>query len=204
MNFYTNVFSDFVANNGMPSRKRQIINLLTLFFRKSPHNIMPLFRLYNMYSTGSSINRLVARLVKRKYKKTCELFSAEIDLHTTISVGISFPHQFSVVINGSAVIGRFCTIHPCILIGCNRHKEGAPVIGDFVFIGHGAKIIGNPQIGNFSFIAPGAIITKDIPPKSVVGSGINNIISDNGTLYVHDYLSIGAKGYLTKLDEKDY
>ena len=87
-----------------------------------------------------------------------------------------------------SVIGENCIIHPCVLIGRDRGKVGAPVIGDNCFIGHGAKIVGNPCIGSWSFISPGAIVTKSVPYGSLVGSGVNNILSDKGKEHVMLYL----------------
>lgn len=50
----------------------------------------------------------------------------------------------------------------------------APVIGNNVFIGAGAKIIGNITVGNNVVIGAGAIVTKSVPDgKTVVG--INRI-----------------------------
>lgn len=93
------------------------------------------------------------------------------------------------VINPAANIGNNCIIqHPCVLIGRDRGKDGAPQIGDNCFIGNGSKIIGNPKVGDWCFIAPGAIITKNIPSGSVVGSGLNNILNNNGKQHVKLYL----------------
>jgi acetyltransferase-like isoleucine patch superfamily enzyme len=48
----------------------------------------------------------------------------------------------------------------------------APLIGDNVFVGFGAKIIGGIKIGKGSYVWPGAIVTKDVPPNHNV-KGIN-------------------------------
>ena len=99
----------------------------------------------------------------------------------------TFPHFFPIVINPESIIGKNCIIHPCVLIGRDRGKVGAPQIGDNCFIGHGAKIIGNPKIGDWTFVSPGAIVTKNIPEGSLVGAGVNNIISDKGKEHVALY-----------------
>ena len=43
-------------------------------------------------------------------------------------------------------------------------------------------------MGNWVFIAPGAIITKDVPSNALVGSGLNNIINNDGNRHVELYL----------------
>lgn len=93
------------------------------------------------------------------------------------------------MINPAAVIGKNCIIHPNVLIGTDRGKEGAPVIGDNVFLGDGCKIVGNCVIGDWVFVAPNAVITKDIPAEAVVGTGFNNIINNKGKEHVLMYLS---------------
>lgn len=67
-------------------------------------------------------------------------------------------------------------------------EQGALVIGNNCFIGHGSKIIGNPRIGDWIFISPGAIVTKDILESSLLGAGVNNIISCLGKIHVELYL----------------
>ena len=101
--------------------------------------------------------------------------------------GLAFPHNGPFVINPGAVIGKYCTIHPQVLIGGDRAK-GAPRIGDYVFIGNGAKVIGNAKIGNWVFISPGAIVTKDVPDGCLVGAGLNNILNNDGRKHVEMYL----------------
>lgn len=48
--------------------------------------------------------------------------------------------------------------------------ETAPVIiGDDVWIGHGASILKGVTVGEGSVIAAGAVVTKDVPPFAIVG-----------------------------------
>lgn len=70
------------------------------------------------------------------------------------------PHNGPVVINPNAKIGRNCTVHPCTLIGGQRGK-GVPIVGDNVFIGHGAKVIGNVKVSDWTFVCPNTVVVKD-------------------------------------------
>ncbi len=80
------------------------------------------------------------------------------------------PHDImGTVINHYAVIGRNCTIYHGVTIGCDdKDKRNAPIIGDNVLIGTGAKIIGKIHIGNNVRIGAGAIVTQDIPDNATV------------------------------------
>ena len=66
---------------------------------------------------------------------------------------------------------------------------GAPIIGDNVYIGAGAKIIGNVRVGNNVRIGANAVIHRDISDKSVVTSGEQTILARNKPLYnrLYDY-----------------
>lgn len=50
--------------------------------------------------------------------------------------------------------------------------EPAPKNEDRAVVGFGATIVGGVPRGNNSFVAVGAVVTKDVPPKSIV-MGVN-------------------------------
>lgn len=87
----------------------------------------------------------------------------------TVGAGLTIWHWGPIIINPEARIGKNCTLNPMIIIGHKAPGEGAPRIGDNVFIGGGAKIIGNVTIGDNVTIAPNAVVVKDIPSNVVVG-----------------------------------
>ncbi len=53
--------------------------------------------------------------------------------------------------------------------------EPAPRVEDRAVIGYGASVIGGVTIGQNSYVAAGAIVTKDVPAKSIV-VGMNRVI----------------------------
>lgn len=98
-----------------------------------------------------------------------------------------------------ASIGRFCSIGPEALIGLSRHpmgmvstspafystkRDACPLsfnqmedyseqlntqIGNDVWIGARAVIVGGVKVGDGAVIASSAMVTKDVPPYSVMG-----------------------------------
>ena len=90
------------------------------------------------------------------------------------------PHGLSgVIISRKAKIGNNCTILHQVTIGTRMtaaksdRKEDAiaPIIGNNVFIGAGAKIIGDIHIGDNVLIGANAVVTKDVPSDyTVVGN----------------------------------
>lgn len=77
---------------------------------------------------------------------------------------------YCITINPQAIIGRNVNIHRGVVIGQeNRGKrEGAPTIGDDVWIGINASIVGGIKVENDVMIAPGAFVNRDVPSHSVV------------------------------------
>lgn len=77
------------------------------------------------------------------------------------------PHLLNgIVVSHKAKIGKNCTIHQQVTIG--EARGGAPVIGDNVFIGAGAKIMGKITIGDHVKIGANAVIVRDVPSNCTV------------------------------------
>lgn len=109
---------------------------------------------------------------------TVLLCSSELVTDIPIGTGLCLPHPYGIIINHFAVIGRNATIFHQVTIGVNPHHGGhdrAPVIGDNVFIGAGAKIMGPIKIGDNVRIGANAVVTKDVPDNATV-VGFNKIL----------------------------
>lgn len=168
-------------------RDNSFTKSLTRYFRLSGYKIIVNYRMSQYAHTRWGGVKLVLAFLDFKLERICMRYGVTISASVKIGKGMSLPHGGPFVINNKAVIGDYCTLHPNVLIGGDRSK-GTPIIGDYVFLGNGCKIIGNCKIGNWVFVSPGAVITKDIPDNSVVGFGLNNIINDNGYDHVNQYL----------------
>ncbi len=57
-----------------------------------------------------------------------------------------------------------------------RAYDEPTIIGDDVWIGHGATIMGGVKIGDGCIIAAGSVVTKDIPPFCIVGGNPAKVI----------------------------
>jgi serine O-acetyltransferase len=109
------------------------------------------------------------------------VFSAWIPHTALIGRGTVFGYGgLGIVIHNRAVIGEFCHIDQNVTIGGSSKKYEVPVIGDYVYIGAGAKILGPIKIGNNVVIGANAVVVKDIPdgclavgvPARIVKHGI--------------------------------
>lgn len=82
----------------------------------------------------------------------------------------NLPHGIKgIFVTDKSTIGKNVTILHNVTIGLKDWSgSGAPIIGDNVFIGAGAKIIGPVKIGNNVKIGANAIVVEDIPNNATV------------------------------------
>lgn len=55
------------------------------------------------------------------------------------------------------------------MIECGRDESRPVIIGDDVWIGHGAILMHGVSIGCGAIVAAGSIVTKDVPPFAIFG-----------------------------------
>ena len=113
-----------------------------------------------------------------------ERYGLEISRSSDIGPGLYLGHAYNITVNPAAIIGSNCNLHKGVTIGQeNRGKrEGAPVIGDCVWIGVYATLVGKISVGNDVLIAPGAYVNCDVPSHSIVlGNPCRVISRDNAT-----------------------
>jgi serine O-acetyltransferase len=89
--------------------------------------------------------------------------SVEIGEGTVLGYG-----GLGVVIHEAARVGRHCLISQQVTIGGRSGQPGAPVIGDYVRIGAGAKILGNIRIEDFAVIGANAVVVRDVARGAVM------------------------------------
>jgi serine O-acetyltransferase len=88
----------------------------------------------------------------------------ELPCEVEVGEGFRIDHQGGIVISGYAKIGRNCVVRNGVTIGLARVADPvAPVIGDNVDIGAGAKLLGRITIGDDVRIGANAVVITDIP-----------------------------------------
>lgn len=106
-----------------------------------------------------------------------------------ISVGEGTIVGFSAFLDGRAplVIGKHTDIASEVMIYNSEHDihaedmkavEEPVTIGDYVFIGPRAIIMPGVSVGDGAVIAGGAVVTKDVPPKAIVGGVPAKVIGE--------------------------
>ena len=105
-----------------------------------------------------------------KLARTAMHILTGIDLPCEAKVGrrLRIDHFGGIVVSGDAVIGDDVVMRNGVTIGLKRTNErGAPVIGNRVDIGAGAKILGPIVIGDDAVIGANAVVLHDVPAGAV-------------------------------------
>jgi len=98
--------------------------------------------------------------------RTAVQIAAGIELHCETRVGrrLLIEHFGGIIISGDAAIGDDVIIRQGVTIGLRTTgRRGAPIIGDRVDIGAGAKLLGAIRIGNDAVIGANAVVLCDVP-----------------------------------------
>ncbi len=90
-----------------------------------------------------------------------------IELPYTVAVGrrVVIEHQSGIIFHGYSRIGDECVIRQGVTLGNRRADEpsAAPVLGNRVNVGAGAKIIGGVTVGDDAQIGANAVVLEDVP-----------------------------------------
>lgn len=86
--------------------------------------------------------------------------------------GLSIAHVGTIVVNGNARVGKNCRIQECTTIGATNGSTDAPVLGDNVFLGSGARIIGKVTIANDVAIGANAVVVHDVLTPGITVAGV--------------------------------
>lgn len=138
--------------------------------------------LNTQYHTPIEILEIMERLIGKKIDASFRLFppfttdfgkNITIGKDVFINSGCHFQDQGGIVIGDGAFIGHnvvLATINHDLDPKNNRKNHYAPItIGKNVWIGANATVLPGVSIGDWTVIGAGAVVTKDVPAKSVVG-----------------------------------
>ncbi|MEM1145086.1 MAG: serine acetyltransferase [Pseudomonadota bacterium] len=80
--------------------------------------------------------------------------------------GFVLMHPNGVVINSRVRGGAGIVLESGVVIG--SEKGHTPVLGDYIFVGAGAKIVGGIEIGNEAKVGANAVVVKSVAPGTTV------------------------------------
>jgi acetyltransferase-like isoleucine patch superfamily enzyme len=147
--------------------------------------------LNTQYHTPEEIREIMSRLTGKTVADDFRLFppfytdfgkNITIGKDVFINSGCHFQDQGGIVIGDGCLIGHnvvLATINHALKPSENRKNQYAPIkIGKHVWIGSNATILAGVTIGDWSVVAAGAVVTKDVPPMTVVGGVPAKVIKE--------------------------
>ena len=109
-------------------------------------------------------------LYKILYKLVQIVAGIELPCEVVLGKNFIIDHSGGIVISGYATFGDDCRIRNGVVVGLNRVDDPcAPVIGNNVDIGAGAKVLGRITIGDNVLIGANAVVVRDVPADSIAG-----------------------------------
>lgn len=132
-------------------------------------------------SFARKIRKLFFRLIGKKTDESFLLFppfytdcgkNITVGKNVFINSGCCFQDQGGITIGDGALIGHqvvLATLNHDLNPERRKSMKAAPiVIGKNVWIGAHATVLAGVSIGDNAVIAAGAVVTKDVPPMTVV------------------------------------
>jgi len=114
------------------------------------------------------LRKILSGLYKISFKLVQIVTGIELPCEAEIGESFVIDHHGGIVISGYAKFGDNCRIRTGVCIGLARVGDPcAPVIGNNVDIGAGAKLIGRITIGDNVLIGANAVVTSDVPAHSI-------------------------------------
>ena len=129
-------------------------------------------RIANFFSTAKF--HLIARIISQFSR-----FLTGIEIHPKAKIGknLFIDHGMGVVIGETSEVGDNVTIYHNVTLGGvapsinsndQRNTKRHPTLQDNVVVGSGAQILGPVVVGRNSLIGANAVVTKDVPEKSIM------------------------------------
>ena len=132
------------------------------------------------------INKIQKFITSIRFRRLGSKLNFTIEPNT-FGPGLCLAHAGTIVINENSKIGKNARIHVGVNIGNysrldeNWVPDNAPIIGDNVYIGPGAKLFGKIKIGNNVAIGANAVVNKDVPDNVTVAGMPAKIINHKGS-----------------------
>ncbi len=114
------------------------------------------------------VRKIFSMLYRISFKWVQIVTGIELPCEAQVGRNFVIDHFGGIVVSGYARFGDDCRIRNGVVVGLRHVSEAtAPVIGNDVDIGAGAKVLGGIRIGDRVRIGANAVVLKDIPDDHV-------------------------------------
>lgn len=136
------------------------------------------------------LRRLVCKILMNRFDLSSSIFrNVDIRSPQRVNIGKNCNINKGVILDGrnSLYIGNNVDIAQDVYIWTEQHDYnnpyykaiGAPVIiGDYVWLASRSTILPGVSVGEGAVVACGAVVTKDVPPYTIVGGVPAKIIGE--------------------------
>ena len=122
------------------------------------------------------LRKIFSLLYKIAFKFTQIITGIELPCEVEIGHNFVIDHFGGIVISGYSKFGNNCRIRNGVVVGLRRVDQPcAPVIGNNVDIGAGAKVLGPIKIGDDVVIGANAVVIHDVPDHCIA-AGVPAVI----------------------------
>lgn len=157
--------SDYFRYYGKEKQRLKCIKNISL-------KILKAYRKANFFKD----KKILSKLYNSKLKRICNKYLVQIPSQAKIGKGLHISNVGNIVIDPEATIGCNVNISNGVVIQKSiKDNNGAPTIGNRVWIGANAVIVGKIKIGNNVLIEPNAYVNFDVPNNSVVSGNPGKI-----------------------------
>lgn len=110
------------------------------------------------------LRKLFSLVYKLLYKFIQIITGIELPCEVEVGRGFVIDHFGGIIVSGYAKFGDNCRIRNGVVVGLSRVEDPcAPIIGNNVDIGTGAKLLGPIRIGDNVVIGANAVVIRDVP-----------------------------------------
>jgi serine O-acetyltransferase len=114
------------------------------------------------------LRKFFSLIYKVLYKIVQIITGIELPCEAEIGSNFIIDHFGGIVVSGYAKFGNNCRIRNGVVVGLkNVESPCAPIIGNDVDIGAGAKVLGPIRIGNRVIIGANAVVISDVPDDCI-------------------------------------
>jgi len=160
----------FIAHNPMFSNIKEDFCLYKKDLGAQGFWVMLVYRFGRWrYHIRPAFLRKIFSFIYKILNKLIQIITG-IELPCEVEIGKNFiiDHFGGIVVSGYTKFGDNCRIRNGVVVGLKNVEEpGAPIIGNNVDIGAGAKVLGKIRIGNNVLIGANAVVICDVPDNSI-------------------------------------
>lgn len=94
---------------------------------------------------------------------------AQLPGESDIGVGLRVYHPNGLVVSPKSKLGERVSLHSDVVLGVRDGdwRVEAPMVGDDVTLGTGAKLLGSIHIGDRSIVGANSVVMKDVPADHI-------------------------------------